>query len=79
MAGSYNHLKNKNGKFTMDHIENLGDAHEALEECWGMIHVLAGGAEPAIENARQHYRDGLRGTVSRRAQWDGSTDYTPRP
>jgi predicted DNA-binding protein (UPF0278 family) len=55
-------------------IENLGDAYEAAQECYGMIWYLANAmAEEMtsreitrddltaiIEEARQHYRDGLR-------------------
>jgi hypothetical protein len=78
MAGSYNHLLDEQGRFHMDLIENLGDAHEALEECFGMIQVLTGGDTAAIEQARLNYRDGLRGTVAPDAQWDAGTDYSPR-
>jgi len=40
MAGSYEHLLGKTGKFTMDNIENLGDAHEALQHCYFIIKFL---------------------------------------
>jgi len=40
MAGSINHITDENGKFTMKYIENLGDAHEALEECFNEIQRL---------------------------------------
>ena len=40
MAGSLSHIVDKNGAFTMDCIENLGDAHDALEECFDVIAVL---------------------------------------
>lgn len=43
MAGSLNHIISSHGKFTMRHIENLGDAHEALEECFYLIKALTGG------------------------------------
>lgn len=53
-------------------MQNLGDAIEALEECFGMIQYLARGVatmraatttrEEVIEEARRRYRDGL-GTV----------------
>jgi hypothetical protein len=43
MAGSYGHIRGEDGKFTMDGIENIGDAHEALEECFHMIEFLSGG------------------------------------
>jgi len=42
MAGSWNHIVTKTGKFGGTRlIENLGDAYEALEECYGMIQWLA--------------------------------------
>lgn len=42
MAGSYNHITNDDGKWAGTNlIENLGDAHEALEQCYGMIQVLS--------------------------------------
>jgi hypothetical protein len=56
-------------------LDNLGDCYEALEECYGMVWWLArdGDASAAltspqdqrtsalarIEDARQHYKDGL--------------------
>lgn len=46
MAGSYHHMTTGSGKlrssesFT-DLIENLGDAYETAEECYGMIWWLA--------------------------------------
>jgi hypothetical protein len=42
MAGSFSHIINENGDFTMDYIENLGDATEALEECFYLIKELSG-------------------------------------
>ena len=45
MAGSLNHIVNaNNGKFRMGLIENLGDAHEALEECFEIIGYISGGS-----------------------------------
>lgn len=42
MAGSWDHITTKNGKFRGTAlIDNLGDAHEALEECFGMVWYLA--------------------------------------
>jgi hypothetical protein len=41
MAGSLNHIIDDDGTFTMDGIENLRDAHEALEECFHIIRYLA--------------------------------------
>jgi hypothetical protein len=37
MAGSLNHIVGEDGRFTMSSIENLGDAHEALDECFQII------------------------------------------
>ena len=42
MAGSLNHIVNEDGTFTMELIENMGDAHEALEECHQIIAELSG-------------------------------------
>lgn len=41
MAGSLNHIIADDGTFTMDLIDNLGDAQEALEEAHQFIAVLA--------------------------------------
>lgn len=46
MAGSYQHMVNRNGRLLGNErftgmIENLGDAYEAAEECYGMIWFLA--------------------------------------
>jgi hypothetical protein len=44
MAGSLNHLiDEKTGKYREDLIENMGDAGEALEECFHIIRYLACG------------------------------------
>lgn len=40
MAGSLNHIVDNNGAFKMTTIENMGDAHEALEECFDLIALL---------------------------------------
>jgi len=50
MAGSFNHIVDDDGKFTMDTIENLGDAHEALEDCYRIIYTLADGDTKKISN-----------------------------
>lgn len=76
MAGSYNHVINKeeNGKLRSSEtwlIDNLGDAYEAVEEMYGMIWYLAdlmtgwGTNKPEdisgfVEQARQNYEEGLR-------------------
>ena len=46
MAGSWRHMTMDDGRFRdnesfCDMIENLGDAYEAAEECYGMIWYLA--------------------------------------
>ena len=33
----------------MDGIENLGDAYEALDECFKIIYSLTGGSKKAID------------------------------
>ena len=43
MAGSLNHIIDSDGTFTMDLIDNLGEAHEALEECFNLIIELSEG------------------------------------
>ena len=50
MAGSLNHIINEDGRFWMDLIENLGDAHEVLEECFNIIYELANGDSKLIGN-----------------------------
>lgn len=35
----------------MDLIENLGDAHEALDECYQLIYTLAGGDTKKVSAA----------------------------
>lgn len=43
MAGSLNYIIGTDGKFQMSRIENLGDAHEALEDCFQVIVHLSEG------------------------------------
>lgn len=63
MAGSFKHIVNEKGQFIgCAHLDNLGDAYEALEECYGMIWFLAGGRvfpHAAVEEARLRYVNGL--------------------
>ena len=55
MAGSLNHIVNSNGRFRMSLIENLGDAREALEECFTLIYELSGGDSKKVSAAcRKH-------------------------
>lgn len=49
MAGSLNHITAEDGSFTMDTIENLGDAWEALQECHQIIAWLLPLAGRAID------------------------------
>lgn len=51
MAGSLNHIVSDTGHFHMDSIENLGDAYEALEECFALIYELSGGDMDKIKAA----------------------------
>lgn len=78
MAGSWEHMVTGRGKLRnnenfADMIENLGDAYEAAEECFGMVWWLAaqltearGPGRPSrdqvlavIRQAQEHYLDGL--------------------
>ncbi len=55
MAGSLSHIvDDETGAFRMDLIENLGDAHEALEECYLLIKSMSGGIKEAVN---KHCRD----------------------
>lgn len=79
MAGSWQHMTTKSGKLRNNEtfcgmVENLGDAYEAAEECYGMIWWLASalardsagndGSRKAIlsyiREAEESYRDGLK-------------------
>ncbi len=40
MAGSYYHLVQEDGSFTMNTVENMRDSREALEECFDIIQRL---------------------------------------
>ena len=70
MAGGYWHITDQQGRFCgLGTVENMGDAYEALEECYGMIQWLAGvaaGLDPAgpprqrlIEEAMANRKTGL--------------------
>lgn len=49
MAGSYKHIVDDNNNFIgIDLIDNLGDAYEALEECYLMIKQLTGNDKQKI-------------------------------
>lgn len=51
MAGSLNHIVADDGTFKMGSIENMGDAHEALDECFKIIHALTNGDKELINRA----------------------------
>ena len=56
MAGSYRHITDSDNEFRgIDLIDNLGDAYEALEECWEMIKILAGNDKRKIFEAQEEY------------------------
>jgi hypothetical protein len=72
MAGSWQRMTTKSGKFRNNEsfcgmIENLGDAYEAAEQCYGMVQVLAEQLanitgelrEDLIKSARARYQAGL--------------------
>lgn len=48
MAGSLNHIIDENGCFTMEHIEKMHDAHQALDECFNIIRLLTDGDKSKI-------------------------------
>ncbi len=56
MAGSLSHIVGRDGRFRMDLIENMGDAHEALEECYDIIFDLSGGDTGIISAACRRLR-----------------------
>lgn len=51
MAGSLNHIVSEDGRYYLDHIENMRDANEALEECFSLIFYLAKGDRLVVSNA----------------------------
>ena len=51
MAGSLYHIIDPDGSFSMDLIEHLGDAHEALEECFHIILFLCEGDMRLVSEA----------------------------
>lgn len=56
MAGSYRHITNGTNEYIgIDLIENLGDAEEALSECYELIQEL-GGTREAIYEAEKRIR-----------------------
>ena len=72
MAGSWEHITDEAGGFRGTAlIDNVGDAYEALEQCYGMVQLLANALEDAgmvsslvtrqdyIGWAAEHYEAGL--------------------
>lgn len=52
MAGGYKHCTNEKNEFIgIDLLDNMGDAHEALEQMFWMIQYLSGGDQKKIEEA----------------------------
>ncbi len=52
MAGSFSHIVSEEGEsFSMEFIENLGDAEEALDETYNLIVFLANGNKKRISAA----------------------------
>jgi len=53
MAGSYKHIMSDDGLTYrgVELLEHLGDADEALEECWEMLQYLSGGDKVKIHEA----------------------------
>jgi hypothetical protein len=86
MAGSWDHLVQEGHRLPEDrlgNIENLGDAAEAFEECYGMVWVLAAAlveqllGEPGtrqevadmVEVAQDHYKEGVFLGTGKEARW----------
>jgi len=64
MAGSYKHAVNddgrlRNGRYMLIATETHGDAYETIEEFYGMVWYLAGGDPLRVEDARQHWAEGI--------------------
>jgi len=56
MAGSFHHIINDRGDFIgTSLIDNLGDAYEALEECWSFIHILSNGDLTKLSDTHIEY------------------------
>lgn len=51
MAGSLNHMVDKDGSFRFDMIENMRDSYQACEECFDIIAYLCGGDLEKLEAA----------------------------
>lgn len=72
MAGSYRHIVNHKNEFQgIGLIDNLGDALEALEECYYMIGVLSGWDKEKIRLAYLEYVKLVNGDV----EYASKSDY----
>jgi hypothetical protein len=75
MAGSYRHITDENNNFKgIELIGDLGDAYEALEECWYIINILSGGDKQKIADAHLEYIRRTGGNV----EYIKSKDYWER-
>jgi hypothetical protein len=77
MAGSYSHIVNSKNEFRgIELIDNLGDAHEALEECYWMIWLLTRGDKEKIHDIHCEYLKKIEGSdyKSTSAEYWGDED-----
>jgi hypothetical protein len=75
MAGSYRHIVDENNNFRgLELIDDLGDAYEALEECWHIINILSEGDKSKIAAAHLEYVRRIGGDV----EYVKSKDYFER-
>lgn len=89
MAGSWKHITTDKGEFRgVELIDNLGDAYETLEECYGMVWYLVSllGNDPTsrtmaadIEEARLHYKDGIELSPGVKKEQHKQPRYVPFP
>lgn len=64
MAGSYRHITDsKNNFIGVDLLDHMGDAYEALEECWHIINILSEGDKNKICEAHLKYIQQIGGNV----------------
>src|SRR5579872_5462785 len=88
MAGSFSHIVNDDLSFRgVDLLDDLGDAYEALEECYNMILVLADNDPQRIQEAylahiekcggnSQYAKDNPSAWTKAQLRWDESTPFT---
>lgn len=71
MAGSYKHIVNKSNQFIgIDLIDHLGDAHEALEECYELIKIMSGGDQNKIYEAYIQYLKNIQSDMADKISFD---------